>query len=169
MYHRIAVVQFSQMLTNLSRWLDKAKEHGESLGCETEALLTSRLYVNQWPLRKQVQAACDTSKLTAARLTGKEAPVHEDTNQSLDELKARIEDVKAFLAGVAEADFEGAAERKVALPFAPGKYSFGRDYFVQFALPNFVFHINMAYGILRKSGVPLGKIDYIGMLDMHDE
>ncbi len=29
-------------------------------------------------------------------------------------------------------------------------------------LPNFFFHLNIAYAILRSKGVPLGKRDYIG-------
>jgi len=28
-------------------------------------------------------------------------------------------------------------------------------------LPNFYFHITMAYAILRHTGVPLGKMDYL--------
>jgi len=29
-------------------------------------------------------------------------------------------------------------------------------------VPNFFFHLNTAYSILRAKGVPLGKADYIG-------
>jgi hypothetical protein len=29
-------------------------------------------------------------------------------------------------------------------------------------VPNFFFHLNIAYAILRSKGVPLGKRDYIG-------
>ena len=38
------------------------------------------------------------------------------------------------------------------------------DYFLEQALPNFFFHLNMAYAILRHNGVELGKGDYIGRL-----
>jgi len=31
-----------------------------------------------------------------------------------------------------------------------------------FALPNFFFHVSMAYAILRKQGVPVGKFDFLG-------
>jgi hypothetical protein len=40
------------------------------------------------------------------------------------------------------------------------------DYLVQFALPNFYFHVVTAYDILRHKGVQLGKSDYIGGLPM---
>ena len=29
-------------------------------------------------------------------------------------------------------------------------------------LPNFFFHVTTAYGILRKEGVPVGKMDFLG-------
>jgi hypothetical protein len=32
------------------------------------------------------------------------------------------------------------------------------------AVPNFFFHVTMAYAILRHNGVQLGKLDYIGSL-----
>ncbi|MGL5290535.1 MAG: DUF1993 family protein [Vibrionaceae bacterium] len=32
-------------------------------------------------------------------------------------------------------------------------------------MPNFYFHLNMIYAILRKEGVAIGKSDYLGKLD----
>jgi hypothetical protein len=36
-----------------------------------------------------------------------------------------------------------------------------------FAIPNLYFHITMAYAILRRLGVPVGKADYMGFLMPH--
>ncbi|MCP5804519.1 DUF1993 domain-containing protein [Klebsiella pneumoniae] len=33
---------------------------------------------------------------------------------------------------------------------------------LQFALPNFFFHVTTAHDILRHNGVPIGKLDYLG-------
>ncbi|MDV0440794.1 DUF1993 family protein, partial [Xanthomonas sacchari] len=38
-------------------------------------------------------------------------------------------------------------------------------YILQFALPNFFFHVTTAYDILRHKGVPVGKRDYLGPFD----
>jgi hypothetical protein len=38
----------------------------------------------------------------------------------------------------------------------------------QIAIPNFYFHVTMAYAILRHNGVALGKRDYIGFKDLSD-
>jgi hypothetical protein len=39
---------------------------------------------------------------------------------------------------------------------------------VQIGLPNFYFHVTMAYAILRHNGVDLGKMDYIGTLPIQE-
>ena len=38
----------------------------------------------------------------------------------------------------------------------------GIDYLLQYSLPNFYFHLTLAYAILRHNGLPLGKRDFMG-------
>jgi hypothetical protein len=38
----------------------------------------------------------------------------------------------------------------------------GRDYLLNFVLPNLYFHVTTAYLILRHNGVELGKKDFLG-------
>jgi hypothetical protein len=40
---------------------------------------------------------------------------------------------------------------------------------MEMALPNFYFHLTTAYAILRHNGVPLGKMEYIGSLNVRDK
>lgn len=160
--------QITKMLQNLDRWLTKAEEHAKSKSFEPAVLLVARLAPDQYPLTRQVQAACDAAKFMAARLAGKAPPSHPDTEITMEELHARIRTVVDYLATFTAADFEGDEARVVPLGFAPGKGMSGVDYLVQMALPNFYFHISMAYAILRHNGVGLGKMDYIGSLDMRD-
>jgi hypothetical protein len=42
----------------------------------------------------------------------------------------------------------------------------GADYFLEHAQPNFFFHLAHAYAILRHTGVPLGKRDYLGTITL---
>ncbi len=37
-----------------------------------------------------------------------------------------------------------------------------KGYILDFALPNFWFHLTTAYNILRQNGVPVGKVDFVG-------
>ena len=40
----------------------------------------------------------------------------------------------------------------------------GREYLLNFGLPNFYFHATTAYNILRHRGVELGKRDFLGFV-----
>jgi hypothetical protein len=158
------VVEMKMMLANLDRWLEAAGEHAKSKNVEPDLLVGARLALDQYPLVKQIQAACDSAKFSAARLTGKDAPAHPDEEKTFEELRARVGKVTTYLATFSEKDFEGSETRKIALPFLPGgkKGALGLDYLVHFAQPNFFFHVAHAYAILRHNGVKLGKMDYIG-------
>ena len=160
------IPQFSKMLKNLDAWLVKATEHAKTKKFEVDVLANARLAPDQYTLVKQVQAACDSAKFAAARLAGKEAPKHPDTEQTMDELRARVATCKAYVETITKADFAGAADRAIALPFLEGKTILGTDYVNEMVLPNFYFHLTTAYAILRHNGVALGKMDFIGSLKL---
>jgi hypothetical protein len=164
MIYQILTEQFPKMLRNLNAILDKAAGFADAKKCENEVLLNARLAPDQFNFIRQVQIACDTAKLGAARLAGKdkEAPVHEDKEKTLPELKARIESVIKYLGTFSKADFSAASERKISQPRWEGKYLTGDEFFIQHVLPNFYFHITTAYAILRHNGVDIGKKDYLG-------
>jgi hypothetical protein len=162
------VAQFTKMLRNLDGWIEKGLAHAKAKSFDPSVLMTARLAPDQYNFIRQVQAACDAAKFAGSRLTGRDAPSFADTETTADEIRARIANTVAFLDGLTAADFEGAAERVVALPFIPGKGLAGRHYLAELAMPNFFFHVTTAYAILRHNGVDLGKIDYIGGLSLRD-
>lgn len=162
--YRQTLVQQLKMLHNLDRWLDRAVSFAEGKKFDPNTLLAARLAPDQFPLGRQVQAVCDNAKVTAARLTGQAPPSHPDTETTVQELKARIATVVAYLGTFSEADFAGAEGRVIELPFAPGMVIRGADYAVDMALPNFYFHATTAYAILRHNGVDLGKRDFLGAI-----
>jgi uncharacterized protein len=162
------VGQMKKTLGQLEKWLEAASAHATAKSFDPNVFLSLRLAPDQFPLARQVQVACDTAKLAAARLCGKEAPKHPDTEQTLDELRARTQSVIAYLDGFSAADFEGAAARHVTQPRWEGQYMLGADYFLEHAVPNFFFHATHVYAILRHNGVSLGKKDFLGALSKHN-
>lgn len=164
----LTVPQFDKSLQNLERFIDKAHEFAAAKKFDPNTLLTARLAPDQFPLVRQVQSVCDQAKLVCARVTGKEPPVHPDTETTWDELRTRIHAVREYLKGYTPADFEGVERRKLALPWMKGKALTGKDYVIQFGLPNFAFHYSMTYALLRHNGVDLGKMDFIGGLPFED-
>ncbi len=158
--------QMKKMLGQLDKWLDAAAAQAQKKSFEPSVFLGLRLAPDQFAFARQVQITCDTAKLAASRLSGKDAPSHADTEQSLDELHARVRSVIAYLDGFSAKDFEGAATRSVTQPRWEGKTMSGADYFVEHAVPNFFFHVTHAFAILRHNGVEVGKRDYLGALSL---
>lgn len=164
MLYELTVVQFTKMLTNLDLILNKAVAHAEAKKFDVGVLLNSRLAPDQFNLIRQIQIACDTAKLGVSRLTGKSAPVHEDNETTLPELKTRIQEVITYLGTFSPDDFSGAKERHISQPRWEGKYLTGFEFAIQHAIPNIYFHITTAYAILRHNGVDVGKKDYLGSM-----
>jgi len=153
--YKFTIPVFVKMLGGLKTVLVKAEEAGK------QEILQDRLAPDMFPFIKQVQVATDNAKGAAARLAGVEIPKFEDTEQTFSELSARIDKTLAFLATISEDMFANASQVKVELPYFPGKFMTGFDYAREYALPNFFFHVAIAYALIRKNGVTIGKADYI--------
>jgi uncharacterized protein len=161
----VSVPVFIQMLSSLSAILGKAARHAEEQGTDPGLLLQDRLYPDMFPLVRQVQVATDHAKGAAARLAGVDVPRFPDDETSVEALQARIARTIDFLQSLAPEQFVGGDERAVRAPVGGRPVPFrGGAYLLHFAIPNFYFHVTTAYAILRRRGVPIGKVDFIGSL-----
>lgn len=162
--HTVLTHSTLRMLENLSKLLDKAAAHAQQKNFDAGVLLNARLAPDMFPLTRQVQIASDMAKSAAARLTGADVPSYADTETTIDELKARIAKTIDYVRSVPAAAYEGSEERGITVPTrARGDLHFkGRDYLLNFILPNFFFHVTTVYAILRHNGVELGKMDFLG-------
>jgi hypothetical protein len=160
--YETTVPQFKKMLTSLDRWLQAAVAYAETKKFDPNTLVVARLAPDQFPLGRQVQAACDQAKFGVARVTGKEPPKHADTEQTIDELRTRIRTMLEYLDTFSPADFAGKEDALIVLPFADNKKMLGRKFITEITYPNFYFHVTTAYAILRHNGVNLGKKDFLG-------
>jgi hypothetical protein len=159
----VSIPVFTLSLNNLSAILDKAATYGEAKKVDPKVIPQARLIVDMLPLSAQIQIACDTAKGAAARLAGVEVPKHEDTEATLAELKARVSKTLDFIKTIKSEQFKGAETREIVLQFPQTTLKFsGINYLTNFVLPNFFFHVTMAYALLRKNGVELGKRDFLG-------
>jgi hypothetical protein len=92
-----------------------------------------------------------------------EPPKYEDTEAGFAELKARIDKTLAYVKGFQPAQIDGSEDREISITIGGKPMSFkGMPYLLNFALPNFYFHLTTAYAILRHNGIELGKRDFIG-------
>ncbi len=162
MYHA-AIPGSVRVLTNLRSVIEKAEAWAKEKGVDEAVVLNARLALDMFPFVRQVQIATDTAKGMAARLAGAEVPSYEDTEKSFAELYARLDKTIAFIQSFKPGQFDGAETREVVLTFRGNSTHFnGLTFLTVRALPNLYFHTTTAYAILRHSGVPVGKNDFLG-------
>jgi len=161
--YEASIPVFTRALGNLANLLDKAEAHAKGLNFDPAQFVEARLIADMDPFRAQIQRASDSAKGCAARLAGVDIPSFPDTEKTFPELRERITKTVDFLNTIKPADLDGSADREVILKMRRGPVTFtGRSYLFNFALPNFFFHVTTAYALLRKNGVQVGKLDYLG-------
>jgi uncharacterized protein len=159
-----SVPAFLQTLDGLSKILDKAEAFCAAKKIDPTVLVNARLAPDMFPLSRQVQIACDFAKGASARLAGADIPAYEDNEKTIADLKARIAKTVAFVKTFKAAQIDGSEERDIVLKVAGNPITFkGQFYLVNFAVPNYYFHLSAAYAILRHNGVDLGKGDFLGL------
>ena len=161
--YQASIPVFIRMLGNLSAILDKAAAHAEAKKIDPAVFINARLAPDMYPLSRQIQIATDRVKGCAARLAGVEVPSYPDNEATFPDLQARIAKTVAFLHSVSAEQINGSEEREVTLKMRDKDiHLLGQPYLLNFALPNFYFHVTAAYAILRHNGVEIGKMDYAG-------
>ena len=168
----LVVPTYKQMLATMSAWLDKAK--AQMPEGEAEALLAARLAPDMFPLATQVRFACVQAQEAVYRLQdeafpasiarlldeGRSAGEHPG---SISDAQARIGETIALLDGLAPGALDVDPERQIghALPNGMTFDLTAEQYARDWTLPQFYFHLMIAYAILRSEGVDLGKADYV--------
>ena len=158
-----SIAPLKRALNNLSHILNKGEAHADAKGIDHNVFLNAHLFVDMYPLIRQVQIATDMSKGAAARLAGLEIPKYEDNEASFADLQARIAKTLAFIDKLKPAQLEGCENHDIAITVRKVELHFtGEAYLFNWVLPNVYFHVTTAYNILRHNGVELGKPDFLG-------
>lgn len=161
--YEASVPVFIQSLHSLSAILAKAANYAETRKIDPSVLINARLAPDMLPLSRQIQITSDMVKGGAARLAGIEVPRYEDTETTFPELQARITKTVNFLQTVTAKMMDGSEKRHISLKIGGRDRSFeGQGYLLDFVIPNFYFHLTVAYAILRHNGLDIGKADFLG-------
>jgi len=153
---------FRARLKSLAHVLAKGEENAAERKIDPQVLVQARLAPDMLPLVGQVRIATDHAKSASLRLAGRAPVPFEDNEATFADLQARIARTIELLDGFSASEFEGSEAREVTLRLGGREMGFvGQDYLLNFALPNFYFHVTTAYAILRHNGVPIGKRDFL--------
>jgi len=153
--YRVSIPPFISYMKNISACLAKGQAHASN---DEEALASARLIGDMGNLVFQIQRISDTAKGVAQRM-GKATPVaFEDNEKTFPDMQARLTKTIEFLEKLEPTCMDGMEDHEVVMGERKLK---GTDYILNYAVPNFYFHVAMAYAIMRKEGVQIGKKSYL--------
>ncbi|OAA52927.1 hypothetical protein ISF_09205 [Cordyceps fumosorosea ARSEF 2679] len=149
----------------LTTLLDKAQAHTPSAADHN--LPDARLYEDMSPLSTQVHYVCDIVHNLVARTTNQDLSTawpDDAPPATLGDLQARVAAARALVEAVEERVVNGRASETLTLETSTyGTVRVCVHRFVStHVLPYLFFYLGMTYSILRKEGVPLRLMDYMG-------
>ena len=155
---------FANMLGTLDHLVAKADEAGMP-----DDVLAERLTEDMFPLELQFRVALNQVLLALNQVAGKTLPLDETAYGSLAEVRERIAAVRSRLD---QADPEEWAEADtpvdLTLPNGVRFLMSSEEDILDWILPNFYFHVTMAYALLRNAGLTLGKMDFLPHMARHE-
>ena len=165
-FHRLTIMPMMASLSNLRGISGKAEAFERDGGRDPALLLQKRLYPDMFTLNQQLLYAlylpCDF-----ARHFADEAPPRAGYDEkSFEQVYASLSAVSEYL-GAIDPDHMDALADRIVPSFFDGKRGVAAEtYAARVSMPDFYFHLSVAYAILRHNGVPLVKDDYLGTVEM---
>jgi len=152
---------FIKSLLALKRILNKAQSQPN---IDATSLPSARLHDDMLPLSFQIQTISNYSQKFLEKVIPAKGPfpIWEDNETTMEELLTRIDKMLKLLESVDAEDLEGQEDRVIEIPM--GKTEIVtlevKGYALGWMVPHVLFHVSIAYAILRSRGVPLGKKDF---------
>ena len=162
------VANYLQILGSVGGYLDKSLTHFRDKGVDPAKMVEARLAPDMQPLRFQIVSVAHHSRgaMEGAK-NGVFSPPSAKPDLDYAGLQALVTEARDELAALKPDAVNSLVGRDVAFKIGDRTLPFTAEGFLMsFSLPNFFFHATTAYGILRNSGAPLGKRDFMGRLNL---
>ena len=159
---------YKQILPAALQILNKAKAHFEETGTDLEDIVQARLYEDMAPFSFQVFSIVHHSvgALNALK-SGEFGPPNMPENLDFAALHSLLEEAANDLKNFSADEVDACSEQEVLFKMGSIEWPFSSESFVlSFSLPNFYFHVTTMYDMLRMRGVSVGKLDFIGKMQL---
>ncbi len=144
-------------MTTMQGLLKKAADHPRA-----DALLDTKLADDMHPLAVQVRFLSNQPGEAIAQLTARSFVSRDDNVTTIADAAESISRTKTLLTDIRESEVVP-GDHTLALVLPNGmEFSLTADAYVRdWVLPNFYFHLTIAYAILRSEGLDIGKADFL--------
>jgi hypothetical protein len=162
-YASSARITFANMLGTLDHLVIMAQNAGM-----TDDVLGEKLTEDMFPLELQFRVALNQVLLALNQVAGRSLPLEETSYQTLAAIRERI---AAILSHVDQSDTSDWADPEepvdLTLPNGVRFLMSSEDDIRDWIMPNFYFHVTMAYVLLRNAGLRVGKMDFLPHMAHH--
>jgi hypothetical protein len=164
--YRAIVPQYQQMLGSMIAIVGTSEAWCEETGTDPADLLATRLIDDMQPLSYQFKSIAVHSKGAIAGVRkGSFRPDTAKPPSSFAAVTKLLEAAREEVDALTPDEVESFVGRKMQFVVRFAVRDFTADRFLlSFSQLNFLFHVSMAYGLLRMRGVDIGKRDYLGVL-----
>lgn len=164
----VSVVPFLQTLGGVQGFLERGLSHCQDNNIDPATIVDTRVASDMLPFWFQVAAVAHHSKGAIEGVkAGVFSPPTDRPPFTYADLQAKVADAIAYLKALDPAEINALEGGDMVFLFGERKLPFTAEGFLlSFSMPNLHFHASTAYGILRAKGVPLGKRDYMGALQL---
>lgn len=151
------------MLGTLDHLVGMAQDAGMA-----DAVLNEKLTDNMFPLELQFRVALNQVLLALNQVAGKALPLEETTYRSFLEVRDRIAAVRSKIEK-SDPNVWACPDNPVDLTLPNGvRFVMSSEEDIRdWIMPNFYFHVTMAYALLRKAGLNVGKMDFLPHMDRY--
>lgn len=162
-YAQSARMTFGNMLGTLDHLVSKAIDAGM-----TDEVLADKLTDDMFPLELQFRVALNQVVLALNQVGGQALPLEEVAYKSLAEVRQRISTIRSLVEQTGPAEWADAGTLvDLTLPNGVRFLMSAEEDIRDWILPNFYFHVTMAYALLRNAGLLIGKMDFIPHMARH--
>ena len=163
-----SVANYLQTLGAIAGILDRSLTHFREKGIDPETIVEARLSPDMLPFRFQIISVAQHSRGAIEGVQqGLFNPPSFKTPYDFAGLQGLIAQTREALTAWTPEAVNALGGKDVIFALGDRKLPFvAEGFLMSFSLPNFYFHATTAYDILRTNGVPLGKRDFMGRLNM---
>ncbi len=162
------IPSFRQMVGSVQGVLEKGAQHYEGKGVSPNELLSACIHDTMLPLTFQLNSVIHHSMgAVEGVIAGEFNAVSGLDVPDYAGFQANLAKAVQKLAAVSPEDINALSGKDVIFKFGEMQMPFTAEGFLfSFSKPNLYFHATTAYDLLRMCGVPLGKRDFLGQLQL---
>lgn len=158
-------------IKNLQRVMKVGQRHISEQSLDEQALLNAQLFHDMFDLRTQIFAVQMLAGHQGALRIAGITPTPTGAIESFTDVDATLVTLLDDLNSIDAEAYEHRMNEPVQcdLPIGSAHFNTALEHMQQWVMPHTYFHVTTAYNILRHKGVPLGKSDFLGAVNMRIE